>query len=54
MRLSGGASIGRILLLTLTAADCWDDVVYTDEALRPAPRTAVECLAKIAAPGHHR
>ena len=44
------ASIKRILLVTFNATNYWDDGVNTDEALCPPPRTALECLANIAAP----
>jgi hypothetical protein len=44
------ASIERILLVTFNATNGWGDDVNTDEALCPAARTALECLANIAAP----
>ena len=44
------ASIERILLVTFNATKYWDEGVNTDEALSPPPRTALECLANIAAP----
>jgi hypothetical protein len=43
------ATIKRILLVTFNATNGWDGGVNTDEALCPPPRTALECLANIAA-----
>jgi hypothetical protein len=45
------ASIKRILPVTFSTTNGWDHGVNTDETLSPPPpRTALECLANIAAP----